>query len=50
MLNCTFNSYQIVAWPINLSILAAVTFLCLRQLAKKSNIGLQALLTRVGMK
>jgi PST family polysaccharide transporter len=50
MLNCTLNSYQIVAWPINLSILAAVTFLCLRQLAKKSNIGLQALLYRVGMK
>lgn len=50
MLNCTFNSYMIVAWPINLSILAAVTFLCLRQLAKKSDIGLDALLTRVGIK
>jgi hypothetical protein len=50
MLNCTFNSYLIVAWPINLSILATVTFLCLRQLAKKSDIGLHALLTRFGMK
>lgn len=50
MLNCTFNNYLIVAWPINLAILASVTFLCLRQLAKKSDIGLQALLTRVGMK
>jgi PST family polysaccharide transporter len=50
MLNCTFNNYLIFAWPINLSILAAVTFLSLRQLAKKSDISLQALLTRVGIK
>lgn len=50
MLNCTFNSTPVIAWPINMSILATVTLLCLRQLSKKSGIGLQELFDKFGMK
>lgn len=50
MLNCTFNSYPIVAWPINLAILASVTLLCFRQLSKKSGIGLEAVISRFSSK
>lgn len=50
MLNCTFNRHLLVAWPTNLCVLAVVTFISLRQLAKKSDIDLHALLARVGFR
>jgi antigen flippase len=42
MLNCTLD-HMVLLWPINIVVLVVVTFLCLRQLSKKSDIGLHAL-------
>lgn len=50
MLNCTFNNNQYSMWSINLTVLAVVTFLCIRQVSQRSGIGMHSLLTRLGMK
>ncbi len=46
MLNCSLNVSPIVEWAINIVVLVPVTYLCLRQLSQKSEIGLHALFDR----
>lgn len=48
MINCTFDDHPAMAWSINLTVLAGVTFLCFRQLSHRSGLGLQSLLRFVG--
>ena len=50
MLNCTLGSYLVAVWTINLLVLVCVTWFCLKQLSRQSDIGLQALLVKLRVK
>jgi len=46
MLNCMLESHLMVAWSVNLIVLGGVTWFCLKQILRQSNVGLQALLVK----
>jgi antigen flippase len=46
MLNCSVNVNPIAEWGINFVLLVPVTYLCLRRLSLKSEVGLHALIAR----
>jgi PST family polysaccharide transporter len=50
MINCTVDSHLVAAWTINLLALAGVTWFCLKQLSRQSDIGLQTLLVKLRIK
>ncbi len=49
LLNCTLNNHEIVVWLLNLCLLAVVTTVCLRQLADKSGVNINTLLTKISI-
>jgi PST family polysaccharide transporter len=46
MLNCTLGSHLMVVWTINLIVFSSVTWFCLKQLFRQSNMGFQNLLVK----
>jgi len=46
MINSTLNSSSIAVWGINLVILCIVSYLCFKQLSRKSGFGLSMFLAR----
>lgn len=50
MFNCTLISNPIAAWTLNLIGFIGVTWLCIKQLSRQSDIGIQALLVKLRLK
>lgn len=50
MFNCTLNSNQFAMWSTNVVVLVGVTWFCLKELSRQSDISLQTLLTKFRLK
>lgn len=50
MFNCTLNNNQIIMWTTNVIVLAAVSWFCLKELTRQSDISLKTLLVKFRFK
>jgi PST family polysaccharide transporter len=50
LLNCTLNNNRFGMWSINMTVLAVVVIMCIRQLFQRSGIGINNLLDRIGIR